>query len=60
MKNFDGWMQDHFGFDLSNTQAQSIDDFAGAVGFTIQEHVGAISFAIMGTILGLFLLSRIV
>ncbi len=59
MRDFDNWMHRHFSIELSPVQEQAIDDFAGAVGFTVQEHAGTISLAIMGTIIGLALIAAV-
>ena len=59
MKNFDRWMHRYFSIELKDTQAQAIDDWAGAVGFTFQEQAGVITVSVLGFVLGLFLIAAI-
>lgn len=53
------WMHRHFSIELSESQEQVIDDFAGAVGFTVQEHAGIIFLSVAGFALGLILIVAI-
>lgn len=55
MKEFNKWMHKHFSM-YTPEGLQVVDDFAGSVGFVVQEHAGAMTIAICCLIFGLVVL----